>query len=213
MEQSVFAENPAQHVPFSGKRDVLFSVGESVSLDKTLLDHAHAFNHFAPLRNFISYQSWSSGNMSYRRWDGPQFALDESDKYIPFRASLESMSVANACGNGFMIGSLAALLNKLIASKTIDKRVLYGSLLSSILMVFYQNYAWGKVPYYSSDLELHDNYFAHTSFNTYGRILLSTISAAIGFFGTKYTVDKISEQYDALVKKNSEEKEPLNQLL
>jgi hypothetical protein len=182
----------------------VFNIEDAVSMDKAIKAHADAMDAVAP---FIPHISWRAGSLPYPKWKGP---TDHFFKYCPYRNALNKVSIYNACGNGFAIGALAAGINNLISSKTVDKRVFAGALLSSIAAVFYQNHAWGKIPYYSADAKLCDNYFETINANSSVRCLVSMLCTGCGFFGTKYLLDRTSEQYAEFVKNNED---PLNELL
>ena len=190
--------------------NALFTVGQSICLDKTIAEHAQALQSFEPYSKCITRTDWSSGDLHYTQWTGPKYQYDTYSVYVD---QLGQMSFAHSCGSGFTIGFLAAFLNKFFSSNSVNKKVLYGALLSSAATVFYQNNVWGKIPYYTDYLERKDNYFAHISCNSTVRVICAMACTAIGFFGTKWAVDSIADTYSELSKKNNDTKDQFDQLL
>ena len=106
--------------------------------------------------------------------------------------ALNNKIMCNALGDGFMLGILAAVGNKLAGAELLNKKVIVPTIACAIALVLYQNHKLGTVPYVSAGLHTYDNQFDNVSFYTVGRILSMLASATVGYFGTSYTLTKIA---------------------
>lgn len=161
--------------------NAVFSVGQGVSFENTIAEHLEAFKTFEPFSKSISYKGWG--------WQGPEDSLIELVKYDIHRSKLIDMIRWNAAGNGFLIGILGALLNKGIVSEGTGWGLL-GSLMSSALMVYYQNNANEKIPYFTKSLQ-QENFWNDTKAM---RIAMAMVSSAVSYYLTNCAIDCVANK-------------------
>lgn len=117
-------------------------------------------------------------------------AFNKFSAYKNLNDELVSETTGIACGNGFTIGILTALMNKFCY----PKNFLYPCttlLIASLLATLKSNRSWGKLPYVDiyNGLAKGNNYFGVC--NSSLRFLLTATNTFIGYAGATYTLNKI----------------------
>jgi hypothetical protein len=99
----------------------------------------------------------------------------------------------NAFGNGFIIGILAAGINRILSPKKINKKMLAVYALATIGTIACQHKGLPNLSYFDDRLKLHNNIFTFN--NTAADYLGALLSSGISLLGTTYLINKIGSLY------------------
>jgi hypothetical protein len=119
--------------------------------------------------------------------------VDIVNKYIAAKATFEKKMYGRALGDGFVIGSLIALFNKITSNNDVRTTSTLAVSLLPLVHILVQNYKKEKVPYFDIALDKQDNKYATLSLSTLGRIACAKGAAWLGFLGSSFILHKVSQ--------------------
>lgn len=149
------------------------------------------------LRIWTSY-GYKTTTIHYEYTCPSEASLKSFNAYKSAKVRLENQALGSALGDGFIVGSVAAMCTKLWCVEPLETEALLAGAAATIGLIIYQNSRAGSVPYYDIYLDRYDNMFEQASVFTVGRIFIALGGAAAGYFCTHYTMDKIADQYNDL---------------
>lgn len=155
--------------------------------------HDQLFNAVAPNINRIAHRLHyhdRDGNPVYD-YTGPADVINVWDRYRDAKSNLNSKIQGRALGDGFILGTVLALLNRLAFGNKVNKWVAgIGICGSSIAFKYFQNKSFAASPYFNDRRVRHDNLFEPASLETFGQSVLAMTGATISFMGTTYALER-----------------------
>lgn len=162
---------------------------------KTALNALEPYLPDIIVTSHTNYTHDSSGCHTNISYDYSFYSKEAETNFATYQNAeslLNNKIMGNALGDGFILGIMAAIGNKVAGAETLNKKIIVPMIAGAIALVLYQNHKLGTVPYLDSALNKYDNQFENISFYTVGRILSMLASATVGYFGTSYTLTKIA---------------------
>lgn len=168
------------------------------SFEQCLADHKEAFENLEKNKSGVVTRQWTeyAGNTIIYHYD---YQCSNSrvesvvNNYLAAYKALNSKMFGRALGDGFIIGGLLALYNK-IANGTMVKSKTVGAItLAPLALIIQQNFSKPQTPYFDIALEKKDNAFANLSFDTVGRIVCAIGASWASFMGSSFMINKVTQ--------------------
>lgn len=192
-------------------------LGNKKSFTATIADHNHAYNELDKEKSNIITQQlteyvYSRNNcgacyepvLNYKHSFKTEQAKKAHVLYEQMFGELSAQTIVKTSGDAFLLGTAIALINKAISRETFNKKALWASTAAALGLVIYQSKVY-NAPYFDTQLNPQDNYFDIFSGQTLAKTIASVFTAIVGYAGTSYGLNKLSNLFTA-------EKAPLETL-
>jgi len=172
----------------------------TVTLNDLVADHNQAFVQFKKYIHSINFRYWEEryGNEVCRHFSyyGTPQALASMDTYQDAFKKLYQRYLLDTCGDAFMLGIAAAVVNRAAGLKPDNGPFLTLACAATVGMLVDRNSSMGTVPYADTRyLRLHDNLFANISVRTFANAITAVTIAGLSYSGTQYAWQKIASWY------------------
>lgn len=211
-----------------------------ISLEPALTGHQKAFQALQAVEHKIQVDSYTTKEVSWHYMSGCGYGYSCCDvhphisytRHFDYRSAdpqakqaayayfeilntLETRLILTAGGEGFILGALTAILNKLTNKNAEDTGpdiwVKYNpylvacGVLASIGLVLYHNHQTQPVPYFNEFLHQEQNLFEHLSGMTLGRCCAALVGCGLGFLGTDFLISQCRQFYKKTMQTPQEE--------
>lgn len=169
-----------------------------------ILSHNQAYTALSKHRDQVSLKTWTTycdtinGQTITKHYlySAPSAeAISSIKAYQKALGTLEERILINSAGDSFILGIIAALVNRTFTKEIVNKPALVGLSLALLATIIGQSYGSDPIPYFRYySLERMGNILSCFDSYLIGRVGCMLLGTTAGYLGTSYIFSKFTNQ-------------------